>query len=191
MDLERLRQILEVNVIGVVAVTKAFVPLLRRDEGRLVNIGSAAGFTTPPLYGAYAASKHALEAITDASRIELGAWNISVSLLEPGSVESKIREKNVGKHAAHRSLSKEEYELYLEYFDPLEQKAAEIEASAAPANVTTQAIIHALVDPFPKTRYVVAGFKGTPLWPLRLLLPFIPDRLQDQIKTKATRRKRS
>jgi NAD(P)-dependent dehydrogenase (short-subunit alcohol dehydrogenase family) len=52
----------------------------------VVNVGSFAGLVVPKFYGAYAASKFALEAITDAARLELGAWNISVSLLQPGGL---------------------------------------------------------------------------------------------------------
>ena len=69
--LSQLRKQLEVNVIGQIAVTQAFLPLLRRARGRIVNMGSIAGRGTIPLLGPYSASKFALEALTDALRMEL------------------------------------------------------------------------------------------------------------------------
>ena len=66
VPLDLFRRQFEVNVIGTVAVTQAFLPLLRQGRGRIVNIGSVAGRSALPLMGAYGASKCALEAITDA-----------------------------------------------------------------------------------------------------------------------------
>ena len=65
-----LRLQLEVNVVGQVAVTQAFLPLVRQARGRIVNMGSIAGLSTMPLMGPYSASKFALEAITDALRLK-------------------------------------------------------------------------------------------------------------------------
>ena len=75
--LSQLRKQLEVNVIGQIAVTQAFLPLLRRGRGRIVNMGSIAGRGTIPLLGPYSASKFALEALTDALRMELQPWGDS------------------------------------------------------------------------------------------------------------------
>ncbi len=63
-----------------------FIPLLRASQGRIVNVGSISGFVAVPMYGSYAATKFALEAVTDAYRRELAAWNISVSVVDPGYV---------------------------------------------------------------------------------------------------------
>ena len=71
-------------MIGQIAVTQAFLPLLRRGRGRIVNMGSIAGRGTIPLLGPYSASKFALEALTDALRMELQPWGIQVSIIEPG-----------------------------------------------------------------------------------------------------------
>lgn len=79
------RRQLDVNVVGQLLVTQAFLPLLRAGRGRIVNIGSFSGRVGVPYSGAYAASKHALKAMTDSLRIELRRWKISVSTVEPGS----------------------------------------------------------------------------------------------------------
>ncbi len=77
-----LRKVLEVNVVGPVAVTQAFLPLLRLGRGRIVNMGSIAGLAATPFIGPYSASKFALEALTDAMRLELRPWGIHVSIVD-------------------------------------------------------------------------------------------------------------
>lgn len=91
IQMQQLRGVLEVNLVGAVAMAQAFAPQLRESQGRLINVGSFLGLTVAPLYGAYSASKFALEAATDALRMELGHWGISVSLLEPGSIRTNIQ----------------------------------------------------------------------------------------------------
>lgn len=93
LDIDRLRLQLEVNVVGLVAVTQALLPLLRRGPGRIVNIGSIGGRVTSPFMGPYCASKYAVEALSDALRMELGPWGIHVSVVEPGPVHSPIWDK--------------------------------------------------------------------------------------------------
>lgn len=93
VPIEQSRRLLEVNVIGVLAVTQAFLPLLRQGQGRIVNIGSESGVLALPGVSIYAASKFALEAITDALRIELKTSGISVSIVEPGNIETPLWEK--------------------------------------------------------------------------------------------------
>jgi short-subunit dehydrogenase len=70
--------------------------LLRNSNGRVVNIGSLAGVFVRPLNGIYSATKMALEAISDASRLELQAFGVSVSLVQPGTVKTAILEKHLG-----------------------------------------------------------------------------------------------
>ena len=89
LPLSDLRRQLEINVVGQVAVTQAFLPLIRAGRGRIVNMGSIAGRMATPFTGAYGASKFALEALTDALRLELQPWGISVSIIEPGAVDRK------------------------------------------------------------------------------------------------------
>jgi NAD(P)-dependent dehydrogenase (short-subunit alcohol dehydrogenase family) len=88
-----LRRQLEVNVIGTHAVTQAVLPLLRIVPGRIVILSSISGLIAPPYLGAYAASKHALEAVADALRMELRPWRICVSLVEPDNVATPLWDK--------------------------------------------------------------------------------------------------
>jgi NAD(P)-dependent dehydrogenase (short-subunit alcohol dehydrogenase family) len=113
LPLGDLRSQIEVNVIGQVAVTQAFLPMLRKGRGRIVNIGSIGGRMATPFMGAYNASKFALEALTDSLRMELKPWEISVSIIEPGNIDTRIWEK--GQDAADvllEKLPKEGHDLY-------------------------------------------------------------------------------
>lgn len=86
-DMQRVRAVYEVNVLGVVAMTKAFLPLLRAaPHGRVVNVGSATGTMATHCDGVYGSSKHAVEGLTDALRLELSLFDMSVSLVVPGQV---------------------------------------------------------------------------------------------------------
>ena len=95
LPIQEIKRLLEVNVIGVLAVTKAFLPLLRQSRGRIINMGSSSGLLALPCLSTYAASKFALEAITDSLRVELGPFGISVIIIEAGNIETPIWEKGV------------------------------------------------------------------------------------------------
>ncbi len=90
------RQHLEVNLIGPVAMVQAFLPLIRRGNGRIVNVGSIGGRVALPLHGAYSASKFGMEAVSDALRLELRQWRIPVSHIDPGATETAIFGKTLG-----------------------------------------------------------------------------------------------
>jgi NAD(P)-dependent dehydrogenase (short-subunit alcohol dehydrogenase family) len=90
---EDLRRQFDVNVLAQVAVTQAMLPALRRAHGRIVFVSSIGGRVATPFLAPYAASKHAIEAIGDALRVELRSSNIQVALLEPGSVATPIWDK--------------------------------------------------------------------------------------------------
>jgi NAD(P)-dependent dehydrogenase (short-subunit alcohol dehydrogenase family) len=97
--LDEVRQHFEVNVLGLISVTQAFLPLLGAKEnpahkpGRIVNVSSVSGRVAEPFIGAYAASKHAVEAISDSLRRELLLYGIDVIVVRPGTVETPIWEK--------------------------------------------------------------------------------------------------
>src|SRR4029077_10227308 len=93
LPLDQLRRQLEVNLVGHVAVTQALLPNLRSARGRIVNVGSIAGRSALPFLGAYAASKHALEAVTDVLRVELRPFGIAVTVIEPGTIATPIWRK--------------------------------------------------------------------------------------------------
>ena len=180
LALADLRMQFEVNVIGQVAVTQAFLPLLRKSRGRIVNMGSIAGRAAMPFMGPYSASKFALEALTDAMRLELQPWGIRVSIVEPGAVESRIWDK-----AKHRTdqidarWSTEEKSLYRDALAPVRKAVERAAQRAIPARVVAKAVAHALSAARPKTRYLV----GLDARLRAALAAWLPDRVQDRLLT--------
>ena len=90
----RLRQQFEVNVIGQIALAQAFLPLLRQGNGRIVNVGGAAGRMALPMRGALSASKAALDVASDALRMELKYQNVAVCYVEPGALNTDLFAKS-------------------------------------------------------------------------------------------------
>ncbi len=94
LDRETLRRQLEVNVVGAMSVCQAVLPVMRRQgRGTIVNVSSLAGRVSPPLMGAYCASKFALEALTDALRVEARPFGVRVVCIEPGSTATRFQER--------------------------------------------------------------------------------------------------
>lgn len=99
IELSRIRSQFEVNVVGLVAMTQKFIPLLREHgpkgplRPRVVNLSSGAGRISLPAAGIYSASKFAVEAISDALRVELMPWGIHVLLVEPGRFHTEFQNK--------------------------------------------------------------------------------------------------
>ncbi|MFT4096449.1 MAG: SDR family oxidoreductase [Rhodoblastus sp.] len=175
---EELRRQLEVNVVAQVAVIQAFAPLLGADRtrtgepGRIVNMSSAAGRLAMPFTGAYAASKHALEAISDALRRELMLYGIDVIVIEPGPIATPIWDKA-------------EAQDYSAYFKTDYQSAvARLRAymlkrgrAGYPPERVAASVLRALVAPKPPARIpIVPG----PL--MNWIVPrFLPDRALDRM----------
>lgn len=91
MTMESIRQIMEVNFFGQVAMTKKFLPLLiSKRDSRVVNLCSVAGIVTAPMKSAYSASKYALESFSDCLRREMAPWGLRVSIIEPGPMRTPI-----------------------------------------------------------------------------------------------------
>lgn len=175
-----LRRQLEINVIGQIAVTQAFLPLIRKARGRIVNMGSIAGRGAMPLMGPYSASKFALEAMTDALRLELQQWGIKVSIVEPGAIATPIWEKS-GKDAAdlEMTMPMELRSMYAAVVAAVRKVVGEASARAVPADTVAQAVEHALTASRPKTRYLV----GTDAKLRALMIKLLPDRLSDAVLT--------
>ena len=184
IKLEELRLQMEVNFIGQVAVTQAFLPLLCKQCGRIVNISSVSGRAAMPFLGPYAVSKAALEAYSDSLRLELRRWGIYVSIIQPGSVATPIWEKTLsGSDAWLNNLPPEAHERYGRYVDQLRQRVINSAARRSPVELVSRAIAHALTSRHPKPRYVVGNDARLALFALRVF----PDRLRDWFVTKMLR----
>jgi NAD(P)-dependent dehydrogenase (short-subunit alcohol dehydrogenase family) len=156
LPLAELRRQLEVNVIGQVAVTQAFLPHLRHTHGRLVLVGSIGGKSALPFLGAYAASKHALEAIADSARLEVSPWGIRVAIVEPATIATPIWKKGAQTaEAIAAQLPPEAAELYGARTAAFRRAAAAADKRAEPAELVAEAVEHALTAKRPKARYLV------------------------------------
>ncbi len=172
------RRQLEVNVIGQVAVTQAFLPLLRQARGRIVNMGSIAGRSAMPLMAPYSASKFALEAITDALRLEVQQWGIRVVIVEPGAIATPIWDKS-GKDAVdlEAATPAELRRLYGPVMTAVRKVVAKAAERAISPESVAKAVEYALTAACPKTRYLVG-----PDAKLRaLMLKLLPDRISDRV----------
>lgn len=178
LALEDLRHQLEVNVIGQIAVTQAFLPLIRKATGRVVNIGSIGGRMATPFLGPYNASKFAMEALTDSLRQELRPWGIHVSIVEPGSIATPIWGKaQAAADDMEKNLPEEALKLYGEAFQAMRKAAQEFEEAGIPPDEVAKFVEHALTAKTPKTRYVV----GRDAQLQRVLVKWAPDRLRDSL----------
>ncbi len=181
VPLDDLRRQLEVNVVGQVAVTQAFLPMVRRGHGRIVNISSSNGRLAVAFLGPYCASKFAMEAVTDSLRQELRPWGIPVSSVQPGSIDTPIWDK--GQAAAdelEKALPQPAHELYGAAIPAVREAARREAAGSIPADEVAKAVAHALTAKRPRVRYLVgrdAQIQGA----LALL---VPDRIRDWLVTR-------
>jgi len=180
VPLDELRRQLEVNVVAQIAVLQAVLPALRRARGRVVLMGSIGGRSALPFLGPYAASKHALEALADVLRVELGPWDIGVAIVEPASVKTAIWTKGAA-HAAALSeeMSPEAAALYADRLQRFREVALKRGPGVDP-DVVARAVEHALTASSPKARYVVGRDAHLRAWIERL-----PTSLRDRVLTRA------
>lgn len=174
-----LRSVFETNVFGLMAVTRAFLPRMReRSAGRIVNVSSLGGLFTLPLFGAYNATKHAVESLSDALRIELRPFGIEVSLVEPGPIRTNFSTTSLKSVARYQDDSP--YAAVLERFAALTRRT---DRMAPGPRATSRAIHHAASSRWPRTRYKLT-------LPSRLTVAFmraIPTRLSDAILRRVLR----
>jgi NAD(P)-dependent dehydrogenase (short-subunit alcohol dehydrogenase family) len=171
LPLDDFRAQLEVNLTGQLAVTQAFLPALRRSEGRIVFVSSLGGRVALPFAGAYHASKFGLEAVGESLRQELRGSGVRVCLIEPGVADSEIWGK-----AADRSgrlagtLEGEAAEHYAEELRAFERRLADAPERAMDADAVAKAIEGALTSSRPRFR-VPVGLQAKLLARARPLLP--------------------
>ncbi|HEX2912667.1 MAG TPA: SDR family oxidoreductase [Chloroflexia bacterium] len=181
LPVELFCQQIEVNVTGHLAVTQAFLPLIRKGHGRIVFISSVNGRSNFPLLGPYCASKHALESLADALRMELYPWKIAIALIEPGSVATPIWQKSLESgEEMERHLPAQAHEFYGRAINRMKKIARNSGKNGMNPQEVAEAVIHALTSPRPKTRYLV-GMEVK----LQMALQMLPTALRDRIVTNA------
>ncbi len=183
LEMESLRQQFEVNVFGLFAVTKALIPLLRQGKGRIVNIGSIAGRSTTPINGAYSASKHAVEAFTDAWRMELGKWGIEVTCVQPGAVKTPIWQKSKDRALSElEQQGPEAKDRYGDIIQGLVDYVGAAERKAVSARRVAEAVVHAMTAPKPKIRYLIGNDAKLRAWLDVLPARWVDARILSQLR---------
>lgn len=179
------RRQLEVNVVGQLAVTQALLPALRARKGRIVNISSVGGRVALPLAGAYAASKFALEAMSDSLRRELRSQGIDVVVVEPGGIKTPIWETGTKTADAIAADAPPEAEqLYGNLVSAIRRETRDIaENRGLPADAVAKVVEEALTSEKPKTRYAVGRDAKARILATRIL----PDRVFDALIARALR----
>jgi NAD(P)-dependent dehydrogenase (short-subunit alcohol dehydrogenase family) len=185
LPMDRLRQQLEINLIGQAAVTQAFLPALRRARGRIVNVSSIGGRVGLPLVGAYNASKFGLEGLSDSLRRELRPLGVDVILIEPGGVKTPIWQKS--EQLADDMLEDvppEAERLYGRLIETVRAGTQRIarETGIEPREVA-EAIGKALTASRPRTRYLV----GSDAKLRARMAKVLPDRMMDRMIGRALR----
>jgi len=182
LDIDELRWQLEVNVIGGTAVTQAVLPLIRKAKGRIVFISSTSGRVATPSLGAYGASKFALEAIGDCLRNELRPWGITVSLIEPGQIDTDMSKDSHRQHDENiAKMSPGHQELYAEHSAGMHKAIDLMDGVISSPQEITVAIERALTDKRPRARYLVG--KGSRAHAYSRILPA---RIADAVFSRAT-----
>jgi NAD(P)-dependent dehydrogenase (short-subunit alcohol dehydrogenase family) len=142
----------DVNVIGPARVTRAFLPLLRKAPGRIVNISAASARVAFPFLGPLSASKAALESLSDAARIELAPWGIRVVVVEPGALETEIFTKAAtAAQAALHGTDPQQLALYRAQLDAVD--AATARQRLGSVAKAAQVVVRAVDAPRPRRRY--------------------------------------
>ncbi len=141
----------EVNVFGLMAVTRAFLPQMRaRGAGRLINVSSLGGLYTLPLFGVYNSTKFAVESLSDGLRMELAPFGVQVSLIEPGVIDTGFTDRSMHEANKYRTDSSP-YASVLERVDEMRKMS---DRTAVGPECNSRAIEHAATARRPRPRYV-------------------------------------
>ncbi|WP_146346126.1 SDR family NAD(P)-dependent oxidoreductase [Phaeobacter marinintestinus] len=175
-----LRAIFEANFFGWHDLTRQVIPIMRRqEEGRIIQCSSTLGLVYMKWRGAYAATKHALEALTDTMRVELDGTGIDVILVEPGPITTKFRENGIPwfEHYIEwkRSPRRKDYETGL--IPRMYDDSGSKDAFELPPSAVTAKLVKALEARRPKPRYYVT----TPTYVAGYLRRILSTRATDRL----------
>lgn len=182
IPLQKVRDQFEVTVFGHLSVIQATLPLLRKETGRVINVGTGGCHLAPPFLGPYVAAKIAMEALNDVLRRELHTWGIRVINIVPGAVETPIWEKGM-------SNARQDFEKYPDKAKDLYQKTfgkgldlmSKFREKGIPPDIVARTILKALESKRPRLHYHV----GTGSFAAFLIPKLIPQRVGDLLVAKA------
>lgn len=179
MSTDDFRHQLEVNLVSVLIVTKAFVPLLGADQslrgepGRIINMSSVGGKRGSPFLGPYVTSKHGLEGFSETLRRELMLYGIDVIIIGPGPIATPIWDKAEQANASTQYKDTEYYEAGLK----VEKYMVKQGKKGLPPEAVAEVVWRALTSPSPRVRYAIEP--GNPL--RNFIQSLLPKRMLDNI----------
>jgi NAD(P)-dependent dehydrogenase (short-subunit alcohol dehydrogenase family) len=159
----------ETNLFGVLRVTQAALPSMReRRRGRILMMSSVAGLLTIPAQGAYSSSKHALEGLTNALRLEMFPFGIEVILIEPGYIATGMQQTAAALTKGYQEKFKTSPYAKLYELLQVSTKSARAKSKTTPEDCA-RVILRAIEAPHPKPRYGVTSLATVVKWGKRLL----------------------
>jgi NAD(P)-dependent dehydrogenase (short-subunit alcohol dehydrogenase family) len=172
------RRQFEVNLFGHIAMTQALLPALLDNSGTVVNISSVGGRVAMATYGAYAGSKFALEAVSDALRREVAGFGVKVIVVEPGAVTTEMAGRGVATaEALAAAMTADQHQRYDALTDAITTQARTFALDGVPAGHAAKVIADAITATNPRTRYTV----GRDAAVIVRLARLVPDRVLDVI----------
>jgi len=179
LPLDDIRRQFEINVFGQIAVTQAFLPLLRTAGGRIINMGSVGGRFALPFGGPLCASKSAFASLTDSLRLELCPWGIHACLIEPASIATPAVDK-VGAQSESmlENLSPQGRERYGALVRGFVKRAVRREQKGSPPEAVAKVVVDALTAKKPKARYPV----GADARLILTLAHWLPEPMLDRVR---------
>jgi NAD(P)-dependent dehydrogenase (short-subunit alcohol dehydrogenase family) len=167
LSMEDWRAQFETNFFGVLRVTRALLPQMReRRSGRILMMSSLSGLVTPPTQGAYSSSKHALEGLSNALRMELYPFGIEVVLIEPGYIVTGIQKAAAELSRPYLEKGGPYAPLYARFYTSVNDTRAK---SRTTPEDCARVMLHAIETPRPKPRYGVTSLAPFVKWSKRLL----------------------
>ncbi|MBT8042120.1 MAG: SDR family NAD(P)-dependent oxidoreductase, partial [Pontiella sp.] len=184
---EAMREQFEVNLFGLQELTNWLIPVFRRQGfGRIVNVSSVVGRLSLPFLGIYSASKFALEAVSDAQRVELAQHMITVSLVEPGPIRTKFSANCTRQGEAKLDTTGSLFgRAYKNYFDQRRNGGMAEDRFRLPPEAVARKIVHALESRHPRIRYQVTVPAYLGAWAAR----FLPTGLLDRIMVRQVKKR--
>jgi NAD(P)-dependent dehydrogenase (short-subunit alcohol dehydrogenase family) len=180
LKIEDLRRNYETNVFGLLRVTQAVLPHMReRHQGRILMLSSVAGILTPPTYGAYSSSKHALEGLSNALRLEVYPFGVEVILIEPGYITTNFQQtaKELAQPYVERAKTSPYAKIYSGAWAGINQSRGQ---SRATPEDCARVILKAIESAHPKARYPVTSLAK---W-LSIGKRILPDSVLDSVLRK-------
>ena len=172
------RKAFDVNVFGLIELTQALLPHLRRTKGLVINVGSVSGRVSPPYLGTYSATKFAVRAVSDSLRRELAPFGVQVSLLEPGPIQTPIWQKSLEAGAQMRATFSPEMDaVYGPYIQGVVDSVKMSEKSAVPVSHVTRKVLHAIHSKDPRPYYPIGKFMTL----MRMMLAVVPTAMLDKM----------